>query len=127
MPSGCSGGCTPAGRGGRKRTGCAQPQVRRARRARSLNSNPTAHPHPYLPHISPYLAAGPREAESEAEKQAKQERLLKRKKSVLGAVDIDEDSGFPLGEQLKQVLLKHAGRVMDLFREWDEVIQGDID
>ena len=46
---------------------------------------------------------------------------------MLGAVDIDEDSGFPLGEQLKQVLLKHAGRVMDLFREWDEVIQGDID
>ena len=72
-------------------------------------------------------AGAPREAESEAEKQAKQERTLKRKKSVLGAVDIDEDSGVPLGEQLKQVLLKHAGRVMDLFREWDEVIQGDID
>ena len=33
---------------------------------------------------------------------------------MLGAVDIDEDSGVPLGEQLKQVLLKHAGRVMDL-------------
>ena len=108
----------------------------------SLNPNPTAHAHPYispisppylahiLPHISPispsYLAAGPREAESEAEKQAKQERLLKRKKSVLGAVDIDEDSGVPLGEQLKQVLLKHAGRVMDLFREWDEDGDGHI-
>ena len=45
---------------------------------------------------------------------------------MLGAVDIDEDSGVPIGEQLKQALLRHAGRVMDLFREWDEDGDGHI-
>ena len=31
-----------------------------------------------------------------------------------------------MGEQLKQALLKNAGRVMDLFREWDEDGDGQI-
>ena len=66
---------------------------------------------------------GQRDGLTEAEKQAKKER---RQKSVLGDLDIDEDSGVPVGEQLKQALLKNAGRVMDLFREWDQDGDGEI-
>ena len=39
--------------------------------------------------------------------------------SLLGDFDIDEDSGVPVGEQLRMALVAKAGRVIDLFREWD--------
>ena len=45
---------------------------------------------------------------------------------VLGDIDLDEDSGVPIGEQLKQALVKNAGKMMDLFREWDEDGDGEI-
>ena len=54
---------------------------------------------------------------------AKRER---KKGSLLGDFDIDEDSGVPIGEQLKQALVKNAGRVIDLFREWDADGDGEI-
>ena len=43
---------------------------------------------------------------------------------ILGHVDFDETR--PLGEQLKENLQKHAIRVLDLFREWDENGDGEI-
>jgi len=42
-----------------------------------------------------------------------------KKGSVLGNLDLDEASGKTVAEQLKDVLTKNAGRVIDLFREWD--------
>jgi len=43
---------------------------------------------------------------------------------ILGNVDFDETR--PLGEQLKENLQKHAIRVLDLFRDWDENGDGEI-
>jgi hypothetical protein len=44
---------------------------------------------------------------------------------LLGDFDIDEESGVPVGDQLKAALVKNAGRVIDLFREWDEDGDGE--
>jgi len=52
-----------------------------------------------------------------------EERYPAKNRSVLGAVDIDEDSGLTVSEQLRTALSKNAGRVIDLFREWD--VDGD--
>ena len=68
-------------------------------------------------------AAKASSADTEAEKKARKER---RKNSLLGDIDLDEDSGVPIGEQLKQALVRNAGKMMDLFREWDEDGDGEI-
>ena len=47
--------------------------------------------------------------------------------SLLGDFDIDEDSGVPIGEQLRLALVAKAGRVIDLFREWDADGDGEWD
>jgi hypothetical protein len=46
--------------------------------------------------------------------------------SLLGDFDIDEDSGVPVGEQLRLALVSKAGRVIDLFREWDTDGDGEL-
>jgi len=51
----------------------------------------------------------------------------RKKGSVLGEIDLDEESGVPIGEQLRQALAANAGRVLDLFREWDADGSGTID
>ena len=48
------------------------------------------------------------------------------KGSVLGNIDLDEESGVPIGEQLQEALVKNAGRVIDLFREWDADGDGEV-
>ena len=45
---------------------------------------------------------------------------------MLGALDIDESSDKSVGQQLKEALRKNAGRVIDLFREWDTDGDGQI-
>ena len=50
-------------------------------------------------------------------------RRLRQQKSgggMLRGVDIDEESSVPVAEQLSGHLSKHAVRVIDLFREWDD-------
>ena len=41
-------------------------------------------------------------------------------------VDIDEDSGVSVSEQLRHALTKNMVRVIDLFREWDENGDGTV-
>jgi len=48
----------------------------------------------------------------------------KKSTSILGDVDFDEER--PLGEQLREALSKHAIRVLDLFRNWDENGDGEV-
>ena len=64
-----------------------------------------------------------KEAFSAKDLKAKRER---KKGSLLGDFDIDEESGVPIGDQLKQALVKNSGRVIDLFREWDADGDGEI-
>ena len=49
----------------------------------------------------------------------KEEKRDKKSASLLGDFDVDEHSGVPVGEQLRQALVSKGGRVIDLFREWD--------
>ena len=46
-------------------------------------------------------------------------KKARKRGSVLGDIDLDEDSDVPISEQLKNALVKNASRVLDLFREWD--------
>ena len=50
----------------------------------------------------------------------------KAKRSVLGKLDIDEHSDKSVGQQLKDALRANAGRVIDLFREWDTDGDGEV-
>ena len=43
----------------------------------------------------------------------------KKESKLFGDFEIDEDSGVPIAEQLRQMLVKNAASVMDLFREWN--------
>ena len=45
---------------------------------------------------------------------------VSKRGSSLGTIDLDETSGKPMAQQLREVLTKNAVRVVDLFREWDE-------
>ena len=45
---------------------------------------------------------------------------------VLVGLDIDEGSDKSVAEQLRDALSKHAIKVMDLFREWDENGDGNV-
>ena len=61
----------------------------------------------------------------------KEEEPKKAKKeygkgSVLGTIDLDEESGVPYAVQLRDALVKNAGRVIDLFREWDTDGDGEV-
>jgi len=46
--------------------------------------------------------------------------------SALSNIDLDEDSGVPYQEQLRNALSSNAVRVIDLFREWDEDGDGTV-
>ena len=47
--------------------------------------------------------------------------------SVLGSVNLDEgEDALSVGEQLTRALKANAGRVIDLFREWDQDGDGEI-
>ena len=47
---------------------------------------------------------------------------------MLAGLDLDESPGAPpINEQLRDALARHAGKVLDLFREWDEDGDGQID
>ena len=55
------------------------------------------------------------------------DREKKGKRSVLGAIDLDEGpDAAPISEQIATALRASAGRVMDLFREWDADGDGEI-
>ena len=45
---------------------------------------------------------------------------------MLVGLDIDEGSDKSVAEQLRDALSKHAIKVMDLFREWDENGDGNV-
>jgi hypothetical protein len=49
-------------------------------------------------------------------------KLQRQGSLLLQGMDIDEDSDKTVGEQLREALSKAAVRVIDLFREWDEVV-----
>ena len=47
--------------------------------------------------------------------------------SILGKLDLDESLGAPpISEQIASALMGNAGRVLDLFREWDADGNGEI-
>ena len=51
----------------------------------------------------------------------------KVKQGVLGRIDLDEGPDAPpISEQLADALKKGAGKVIDLFREWDEDGDGEV-
>jgi len=50
----------------------------------------------------------------------------RQKGSILGKIDIDEDSDKSVAQQLKEALANNAGKVIDLFREWDADGDGTI-
>jgi len=52
--------------------------------------------------------------------------ILRNKGSVLGAIDLDEESGKTVVEQLRDALAKNSGKVIDLFREWDTNGDGNV-
>ena len=74
---------------------------------------------------APPTPAEPAKKEPFSAKDLKAKRDRK-KGSLLGDFDVDEDSGVPIGEQLKNALVKNSGRVIDLFREWDADGDGEI-
>lgn len=37
------------------------------------------------------------------------------------SIKLDRESGVPITEQLRDILVENAVRVIDLFRDWDEV------
>ena len=41
-------------------------------------------------------------------------------------MDIDEDSGVPVQDQLREALNQNAVRIIDLFRDWDDDQSGDV-
>ena len=45
---------------------------------------------------------------------------------MLGNLDLDETSGKSVADQLQETLQKNAGRVIDLFREWDTDGDGEV-
>ena len=45
---------------------------------------------------------------------------------ALSGVDLDEDSDKPIQDQLRDVLVNNAVRVIDLFKEWDEDGDGTV-
>ena len=51
---------------------------------------------------------------------------LTRRGSALGNVDLLEDSDQPVQEQLRDILIENAVRVIDLFKEWDEDGDGTV-
>ena len=51
---------------------------------------------------------------------------ISKRGSALAGIDIDEDSGKSVAEQLRAILSKNAVRVIDLFREWDEDGDGKL-
>ena len=67
--------------------------------------------------------SNPRPTSREEPAAAKDE---KTKRSVLGKLDIDEQSDKSVGQQLKDALRANAGRVIDLFREWDTDGDGEV-
>ena len=73
--------------------------------------------------------AAPAPAPKKTPKEKEEEKAKKERKrgSVLGNFDVDEDSDVPVSEQLRQALAKNAGRVIDLFREWDSDQSGEVD
>jgi len=83
--------------------------------------------------IARLKAAGPAKAprvfkmeepnKAEADKEEAKKKAARAKGSVLGMIDIDEESDKSVAEQLKEALIKSAGKVLDLFREWD--VDGD--
>jgi len=64
------------------------------------------------------LRAKPRRVEGKVEP--------KGKVSMLGYLDIDEDSDKSIVEQMREALQSNAGRVIDLFREWDTDRDGTV-
>ena len=48
------------------------------------------------------------------------------KGSILGNMDLEEESDLTVAQQLKLALSKNAGRVIDLFREWDTDGDGTV-
>jgi len=51
----------------------------------------------------------------------------KKKTSVLGSINLDESEGAPpVSEQIARALKSNAGRVLDLFREWDTDGDGEV-
>ena len=67
---------------------------------------------------------GPTRADAPAPAAAEEKKPRRRKQGVLGDVVFDE--GRPLAEQLREALTKHAIRVLDLFRDWDEDGNGEV-
>ena len=50
-----------------------------------------------------------------------------RKSTALGNIDLDEGpDAAPITEQIAMALRKNAGKVMDLFREWDADGDGEV-
>ena len=75
----------------------------------------------------PEEAAGTVEAEASQEHAAQAGALgEKQTSSLLRGFDIDEASEKSVAEQLRDALSKHAVRVIDLFREWDEDGSGAV-
>ena len=60
------------------------------------------------------------------EEEPKKSKKEYGKGSVLGTIDLDEESGVPYAVQLRDALVKNAGRVIDLFREWDTDGDGEV-
>ena len=48
----------------------------------------------------------------------------RKQTSILGNIEWDPDR--PVAEQLREALSKNAGRVIDLFREWDQDGDGNV-
>ena len=66
--------------------------------------------------------AGAIETEAKAKHALRKGKLQRQGSLLLQGMDIDEDSDKTVGEQLREALSKAAVRVIDLFREWDEVV-----
>ena len=72
------------------------------------------------PQLQPQRAEAPAAEETEEEKK-KRER---KRTSILGNIELSADR--PVAEQLREALSKNAGRVIDLFREWDADGDGNV-
>ena len=57
---------------------------------------------------------------------AKPSRKASVGSKVLAGFTLDHTSGKPVNEQLRDALAKHAGKILDLFREWDKDGDGEV-
>ena len=78
------------------------------------------------PGKSPKLKLAPAPPQAEPSQTFALRKGKTGKGAALSGVDLDETSGKPMGEQLREALVANAVRVIDLFKDWDEDGDGTV-